>query len=315
MADVNRSTVSRRRPLATVGLVVAVSLVCLLGWPRQAAATWSIVAVDPETGLVGAAMASCVPAGVLGEPDEALVPIVLVPGEAAAVTQGAIDPIAPPRMRDALANGAGAEEMLLILGEEDEQLMVRQYAAAVIDGEGVEGAATFTGEEVEEEAGSRAGGVVGPAGTERVAVSGVLLADEVAVDRAFEAYAAARADGRSLDRALADALLAGSEAGGDRRCPEDQTALFAHLAVAEPDDDPIKPSLLLTVTVDEEDGQNPVALLDSLLDEGRTGWVDAGLGGDPAGLSRVLVLLAATVMALTAFLLIRRGLGQTSARR
>ncbi len=148
-----------------------------------------------------------------------------------------------------------------------------------------------------------------------MAVTGVLLDDQAAVDRAFEGYTEARSEGRSLDRALTDALLAGSEAGGDRRCPDDQTALFAHLAVAEPDDDPTRPSLLVTVTVDENDGQNPVALLDTFLDEGRIGWIDAGIGDDPVGLSRLLVLAVAVLMAVAAFVVLRRGLGQTSARR
>lgn len=310
----NRSSL-RRRPRVIVGVVVAVALAALLGLPRPAAATWSIIAVDPETGLVGAAMASCISAGVLGDPDEALVPVVLIPGRAAAVTQGTIDPEAPPRMRAALANGAEAEEAILLLSADDDQLIVRQYTVAVTDGAGVEAVAAFTGEAVEGASGSRADDGVGPFGTERVAVSGLLLADGAAVDRTFDAYVAARAEGRSLDRALADALLAGSQAGGDRRCADDQTALFAHLAVAEPDDDPIRPSLLLTVTVDEGDGQNPVALLDSFLDEGRTGWVDAGIGDAPTLLSRVLVLAVATIMSVAAFVIIRRGMGHTAARR
>ncbi len=305
----------RPRPFPLAAVAVAATLVALLGWTRPASATWSIVAVDPETGLVGAAMASCVPAAVLGDPDEALVPVVLVPGTAAAVTQGAIDPEAPPQLRAALVGGAGAAEAVEALTAEDDQVIVRQYAVAVGDGSGPEAVATFTGEEVEAEVGSRAGTALGPSGAERVAATGLLLADAATVDRAFAAYAEARDRGRSMDRALADALLAGSEAGGDRRCPDDQTALFAHLAVAEPDDDPQRPSLLLTVTVDEGDGQNPVALLDTLLDEGRTGWVDAGLAGDPAGLSRTLVLVVASILAVTAVIVFRRGLGRTSARR
>jgi len=314
LADVNRSSERRRRPAAVVAALV-LTVIGVVGVARPASATWSIVAVDPETGLVGAAMASCVPASVLGDPGQALVPVVLVPGRAAAVAQGTIDPIAPPQMRAALVSGAAAEETLALLSAEDEQLLVRQYSVAVIDGDGSEAVATFTGEAVEGPVGSLTSSTAGPSGTERVAVTGVLLEDEVAVERAFQAYTEARSEGRSLDRALTDALLAGSEAGGDRRCPGDQTALFAHLAVAEPDDDPARPSLLVTVTVDENDGQNPVALLDTFLDEGRLGWIDAGIGDDPVGLSRLLVLAVATLMAVAAFVVLRRGLGQTSARR
>lgn len=310
----NRSSQRRRRSAALV-VALALAIVGVVGLAPPVSATWSIVAVDPETGLVGAAMASCVPAGVLGDPGEALVPVVLVPGRAVATAQGTIDPTAPPRLRAALVSGAGAGETIALLSADDEQLLVRQYAVVVRDGEGEEAVTTFSGGAVEGVVAARTSSTVGPSGSERVAVSGVLLADAGVVDRAFEAYATARDEGRSLDRALADALLAGSESGGDRRCPEDQTALFAHLAVAEPDDDPARPSLLVTVTVDEDDGQNPVALLDAFLDEGRLGWIDAGLGDDPAGLSRALVLVVATVMAIVAFLTIRRGLGRPSARR
>lgn len=299
--------------------MIAVVLAGVIGWSRPADATWSIVAVDPDTGLVGAAMASCISAGVLGDPGQALVPVVLVPGRAAAVTQGTIDPMAPPEMRAALTSGAGAEEMVAILSADDDQLIVRQYGAAVIEdlesGREPDPVAAFSGEAVEGAVGIRTSATSGLSGRERVAVVGALLADDGAVDRVFESYEAARAAGRSLDRALADALLAGSEAGGDRRCPDDQTALFAHLAVAEADDDPALPSLVVTVLVDEGDGQNPVALLDTFLDEGRTGWIDVGLADDPIGLSRVLVLVVATLLAIAAFVVIRRGLGHTSARR
>ena len=143
--------------------------------------------------------------------------------------------------------------------------------------------------------------------------SGSLLADEAVVDRAVDAFVAARRAGLSLDRSLTDALVAGSELGGDRRCG-DQTALFAHLAVAEPDDDPERPSLLLTVTVDEGDGQNPVLLLDQALDEGRTGWIDAGLV-EPAGVPRTAVVVVGVLLTIVALVVLRRGLGSPSARR
>ena len=286
----------------------------ILGWSTPVPATWSIIAVDPETGLVGAAMASCVPASVLGDPDQALVPVVLVPGVGAGITQGTIEPTAPPRLRELLGLGAGAEEVVLGLTEDDDQLVARQYAAAVIDAEGPERVATFTGSEVEGASGAVATSRAGAAGTERVAAIGVLLDDAAAVDQAVAAYEAGRAEGRSLDRALADALVAGSEAGGDRRCPAEQTALFGHLAVAEPDDDPLRPSLLLTVTVDEGDGQNPVELLDRALDEGRTGWIDAGQR-DPAGVPRAAVLTVGVLLTVAAVVVLRRGMGRPSARR
>lgn len=293
-------------------------LATVVGSGRPADATWAIVAVDRETGLVGAAMASCVPASVLGDPDRALVPIVLVPGQAAAVAQGTLEPTVPPRLAELLAAGGGASEVLEAILDEDDQPSVRQYALAVAEtpdqGDPVrEAVAAVTGDDVEPSAWTRIDPAAGQRGTERVAVAGALLVGDAVVDRAFDAYQAARAEGRSLDRALADALLVGSETGGDRRCGE-QTALFGHLAVAEPDDDPERPSLLLTVTVDEGDGQNPVVLLDQFLDEGRTGWVDAGLI-DPAGVPRTAVFAVGVALTVAAVLVLRKGMGRPAARR
>lgn len=289
-----------------VGSVLA--LVALFAGAKPADATWSIVAVDPETGLVGAALASCVPAGVLGDADQALVPVVLVPGTAAATVQGTIDPEAPGRLRRFLEEGASADEAVLFITGDDESPGIRQYAVATVDDAEPAPIATFTGTEVEREADAD-----GRSGPDRVAAIGVLLVDTAVIERATTAFVAARQAGRSLDRALADALVAGSEAGGDRRCG-DQTALFAHVAVAEPDDDPLRPSLLLTVTVDEGDGQNPVLLLDRALDEGRTGWIDAGLV-DPAGLPRTAVMIVGVLLAVAAALVLRLGLGSPPGRR
>jgi uncharacterized Ntn-hydrolase superfamily protein len=281
-----------------------------VGLAGTAAATWSIVAVDPDSGLVGAAIASCVPASVLGDPGQTLVPVVLVPGRGAGVSQGTIDPEAPPRLRSLLADGATASEVIDTLLADDEQASVRQYGAVTLGGgPGDDGpgptADVFTGDDVEDETAAAIGDVV--------SVQGGLLVDRDLADRALDAYVAARQAGRSLDRALADALVAGSRAGGDRRCDE-QTALFAHLAVAEPDDDGLRPSLLLTVTVDEGDGQNPVVLLDRALDDGRVGWVDAGRD-EPAGVSRTLVFGIGVALTVAAVMVIRRGMGSPAGRR
>jgi uncharacterized Ntn-hydrolase superfamily protein len=273
-----------------------------LGLAGPASATWSIVAVDPETGQVGAALASCIEAGVLGDPDQALVPVVLVPGRAAAVTQATIEPAAPVDLRRRLSEGASPTEAVALLLEDDERPSVRQFGVVAFDGP----AETHTGSDVEPIAASATG--------DGVAVQGVLLTDRAVVDRALAAFEASRADGGSLDRALVDGLLAGAAEGGDHRCDSDQTALFAHVAVAEPDDDPLRPSLLVTVTVDEGDGQNPVSLLDEALAEARFGWIDAGLD-DPVGIPRVAVILVAAAMAAAAVLLLWKGMGSPSARR
>ncbi len=293
-----------------VGIAIAALTVLLLAAATPASATWSIVAVDEETGQVGVAMASCIAAGVLGDQDRPLVPVVLVPGIGAAVTQGTINPESPIGLRQLLKDGAGARQAIDALQEIDETPTARQFGI-VLFGDGASGTdggpdvAAFTGQDVEPERGDRTGSAV--------SVQGVLLADQAVLDGTLSAYDTARADGRSLEEALVAALVAGSEAGGDRRCG-DQTALFAHLVVAKSDDDPLAPSTLLTVTVDEGDGQNPVPELAAALAAGRSGWVDIGLN-DPVRLPRVAVLAVGTLLAIAAFFTLRKGMGSPSARR
>lgn len=288
--------------------VVAMTMVfTLLFSTGTADATWSIIAVDPETGRVGAAMASCVPSGLLGEPDSPLVPVVLMPGVGVAVTQGSINPDSPGGLRQLLTDGFTPSDAIDELLDIDDVPTARQYGVTLIapsaDGEQ---AVTFTGADVE--------AIAGGMDDATVAVQGLLLAEREILAATLAAYESARADSRTLEQSLLAGLAAGSALGGDRRCGSDQTALFAHLAVAGPDDDPLSPSVLLTVTVDEGDGQNPVPMLVDAFDRGETGWVNAGLI-EPTGIPRVAVGAVGLLMAIAAWWTIRKGLGSTAARR
>jgi len=243
-------------------------------------------------------MAACSPVSALGEPDEVPAPLVLVPGRGVAVAQGSVDPGDLDQLRAALSDPdtGGADDVIVaVVADNDPDLQsVRQYAA-VVDGS----VASIDGPQTK----PIALAVTGPA----VAAQGVSLASEAVVVDALAAYNEVRAGGASLADALVSALEAGSSAGGDRGCG-DQTALFAHVSVAPPGDDGIAPSRLLTVTVDEGDGQNPVRLLASAHREGRTGWIDAGLRS-PTTLPRWLVLVVGVSMAVASVLVIRRGMG------
>lgn len=279
-------------------LVVAVSVVLVGIAALPASATWSIIAVDPKSGEVGAAMAACSPVSALGEPDEVPAPLILAPGRGVAVAQGSVDPVDLDQLRTALGDpdaGDADAVIVAVVADNDPDLQpVRQYAV-VVDGS----VASVDGLETE----PIASAVTGP----QVAAQGVSLASDAVVVDALAAYTDARSGGASLADALVRALEAGSSAGGDRRCG-DQTALFAHVSVAPPGDDGVAPSRLLTVTVDEGDGQNPVRLLAEAHREGRTGWVDAGLRS-PTTLPRWLVLVVGLAMAAASVLVIRRGMG------
>ena len=282
----------------------AVALAVLL-WPAAAGATWSIVAVDDETLEVGVAIASCVPADILGSPGEPLAPVVLMPGEGAAVTQGQLNLAAPARIRELVAAGAAPADIIddLTGPEFDEVADLRQHALVTLTGEG----AAYTGDGTSPEALDQQ--------RPDVSVQGNLLADRAVVGDAADRFEAEREAGADLATALARALAAGSEAGGDRRCP-DTTALFAQVAVAGPDDDPLAPSRLVTVTIAEGDADNPVILLAEAVDGGRNGWIDAA--GEPSGtggLVRLVVLVAAAVALVGGGWVFLRGLGSVRARR
>ena len=155
--------------------------------------TFSIVAASD--GEWGVAVASKFPA--VG----AVVPWARA-GAGAVATQSYANTSFGPRGLDLMAGGAGAEDTLSQLLQEDDGREQRQVG--VVDASGI--AATFTGRECMPWAGGRTG-----AG---YACQGNILVAEAVIDdmaRAFEA-----ASGDLVDRLLA-ALGAGDRAGGDRR--------------------------------------------------------------------------------------------------
>lgn len=284
-------------------VLVTIGGALVLAGPAEA--TWSIVGVDSQTGEVGAAIASCVPGEVLGEPAEPLVPVVLVPGVAAAVTQGQLNIAAPARINELV--DAGAEPAAIIadlIGDDfDELASLRQHAVARLPSS----VAAHTGGESSPEALDRQG--------EGVSVQGNLLAATTVVTDSLSTFGRVRENGGDLAEALVEALLAGSAAGGDRRCG-DQTALFAQVVVARPGDDRARPSTLITVTVDENDGQNPVQLLADAYRSGRRGAIDAGRSTDATGpWFRIAVFAVVGVMVAAGGLALARGMGSIRARR
>ena len=297
----------RRPVVCSIGLRVGLGVVALgLVLASPAAATWSVVATDSETGQVGVALASCVPAAILGDPQRPLVPVVVVPAKMAAATQGQLNAAAPARITELVAAGTEPKALVggLIAPEFDNQAETRQHAVVSVEGQ----AAAFTGNELSPQALDRQG--------PSVSVQGNLLVSDQVVEAALAEFNQRREGGADLGAALVEGLLAGSRQGGDRRCP-DQTALFAQLVVAQPDDAPGQPSTVLTVTVDQGDGQNPVALLATSQAAGRQGLIEAGQGTPTRGgaVVQVLVLIAALGMVVGGIVAFRRGIGSVRARK
>ncbi len=278
-----------RRLTSKLATLSAAAILLLALVPSPSEATWSIVGVDPETGEVGVAVASCVPAAVLGDLDKPLGLVALAPGKGAGISQALLNNDVPPRMVDLLnEEGTSAEVLAEVTSPEfDSDPQQRQHGVVTSDGV----AAGFTGSENMTVALDRQG--------PNVTAQGNILVSEAVVVDAVAAFGA-DADAPLAER-LVNALVAGAAAGGDSRCG-DQTALFAQVVVAGPNDDPQSPTVLLLTTVNEGDGSNPVTLLADLYRGGTiTGSV---LAEEP---SRLPVLVGGgLILGLLAFFVVRR---------
>jgi len=252
--------------------------------------TWSIVAAIPETGEVGVALATCFTADVslsrsttVAEDGRSLLTynIVgavgdelkfelarIVPAVGAMVAQARVDAGNSGRIDAAFArimDGATSDEAIAASIEADTVSRRRQYAIATYDSAAI----TFTGSDTLQ----WSGGVSDQA----VAVQGNTLVDAQVVAQAMSAFSATMSDPSAI---LADALMAGMEAGtakgGDRRCPSEQVALTAFMAVAHRDDVGETPRIWLATEPQAIGGQNPVALLRDNYDRSRSDPTDGG---------------------------------------
>lgn len=221
----------------------------LLSFTSMAHATWSVVAVDPTTGEVGAAGATCYPgvAVIAG----------VVPGQGAVVAQGLGSNEARDFASKMLQAGSPAQAVVdkITSSEVDTSFFIvrqfRQYGVASLHA-GKASVASATGFFATPARGSReAAGV---------SVQGNILASPAVLDKTLEHFVnTPKACGMAM--ALLNAMEAGAREGGDARCSAEQSALSAFVFVAQPNDAPNA----LTVRViapDQKPGErNPVLLL------------------------------------------------------
>ncbi len=258
------------------GLPILAATLLLGAWWSPAEATWSVVAVDRESGQVIVASATCVSQSALrGFPSEGLMDIqaIVVPGVGGAVAQAGVD-----RSREnqrlihrELQAGTHPREILEKL-KDDPRIEHRQFA--ILDREGR--SALFSGAENLDAAQAAEGAVPGT-GIRFTVQGNILASDDVVADgvRAF-----VEAEGTMADRVMA-AMEAADRAGGDRRCtcetepvPDAQcngrSSHVAYLLVAEADDPPGESyndgdwSLFIDVTdenIGPDENANPVITL------------------------------------------------------
>ena len=287
------------RAMRRIGAAAVVSgAVIALASPAHA--TWSLVVADPESGQVGAAIASCVdiaPAEDLTQEDGSLAMLAVVPGLGAGITQAQLNLAAPAVIRESLSAGATGDEIIAALTDPafDPDAEVRQHAVVTLAD--ADAPVAFTGSADEPWAGS----AQGPGAS----AQGNILVSEAVVADAVDAYLYALG---SMEVRLAAGLLAGSRAGGDSRCGE-QTALFAHVAVSQADG-----SLrTFTTTAAPDDGRNPVVMLADEIDAAQPaastqepqGSSSFGLAG-AAVIVGVLLLIGLIAGAVTTFVRRRR---------
>lgn len=235
-----------RNPLSygTIALALCLTSACAPEQPEYPTeldmTTWSIAAIDPETGDVGVAVSSCVET--FGDGVAAL-----VPGKGAAATQAGFDIRNRNRVYEALQEGLTAEQVIQRVTdpEWDDQLDRRQYGVVTVN-DGVVHVAGYTtptrqGMSADDDGNLRYAGVMADA-SRGVTSQGNTLASAEVVQRPLDAF---RWDDPAGFNTLADRLMraleAGSHAGGDVRCNQGnvrQTTSMAAILVARGGDAP-----------------------------------------------------------------------------
>lgn len=202
--------------------------------------TWSVVGVDPATGDVGVAVASCVES--FGDAVAAL-----VPGKGAAATQAGFHIDNRNLVFEALKEGLPAEEIIRRVTDPawDDELDRRQYGVVTMH-DGFVRVAGYTtptrqGTLPGDDGVPRFAGVMADASRGVSAQGNTLVSSEV-VQGPLDAYRWEDPAGfNTLPDRLMRALEAGSVAGGDVRCNRGsirQTTSMAAILVARGGDEP-----------------------------------------------------------------------------
>lgn len=247
--------------------------------------TWSVVGVDPKTGDVGVAVASCVPS--FGDAVAAL-----VPGKGAAATQAGFDVRNRNKVFEAIKQGLTAEQVIAQVTDPawDKDTDRRQYGVVTMHNGFVRTAGFTTPLRQgllpgENGAVPRYAGVMADPGR-GVSAQGNTLAGPEVVQWPLDMYRWEDPTGfNSLADRLMRAIEAGSRAGGDVRCNDGnvrQTTSMAVILVARGTDPPYAaenigmtdagtnkaPWLALSVKT-ERGGENPLLELRRQFDKWR----------------------------------------------
>jgi uncharacterized Ntn-hydrolase superfamily protein len=218
--------------------------------------TFSIVAVDVETGEVGSAGASCVELNAFGLPPDFLG--VLFPDVGAINTQAYYISQNQDNATTRMNAGDTPQEIIdwLVANDVQNNPTLRQYGVVrIISGQG--NSAAHTGSNTDDYKGHRTGPGYSIQGN-------ILLGPEI-LDSMEANFI--NTQGSLADKLMA-ALQGANVAGADSRCLGNGTSsLFAFLKVAQPDDAFGAPSLVLGVDFLNNSGTEPIDSLQNLFDE------------------------------------------------
>jgi len=248
----------------------AVLILVLLFTNIVAQDTFSIVAVDEETGEVGSAGASCVDLFNTPFADDSFL-AELFPGVGAINTQAAYIVGNQIQARALMNAGLPADSILIFVTEADPSGTAanRQYGIAKLETTGPV-AANYTGDQCI----SYANAITGP----NYSIQGNILSGQAVLDSMEAQFL--RAEGSLACRLMA-ALQGANVVGADTRCATNGTSsLFAFVKTAKSDDTFGNPSFKLSVRTRNGDNIEPIDSLQTLFDEGNhcttssTGSVD-----------------------------------------
>lgn len=223
--------------------------------PAPAQDTFSIVAVDPATGEVGGAGATCL--DVVQEGASAVIISDVLPGRGAIHTQSFWNAANQNNARQRMLAGDSPQEIIdwLVANDVQNAPGFRQYGIADLDPQGQPRAAAFTGAQCLDFKADQTGMTY--------AIQGNILLGPEVLD-AMEALFL-QTQGSLADRLMA-AMQGAKVPGADTRClSEGVSSRSAFLRVARPDDDP--QDLYLDLRVDATPfGAEPIDSLQSLYD-------------------------------------------------
>ncbi|MGM9511604.1 DUF1028 domain-containing protein [Larkinella sp. GY13] len=220
-----------------VFLCLSILLVPFYSW-----ATWSIIIVNPKTGEIGIAGASCTHnCSGIGK---------IIPGQGAIIVQAMSNVDA--RRKGAQMIQAGHTPQQIIQALQDPAFMPEEQQFAVVTLQQLAEPRTYTGT-----ATSPSGGSLTATG---IAIQGNTLAHQDVLSAVMQVVVEAQTQDLPMAEILMRALEAGSEAGGDKRCGE-QRAACAFIRMVSSSEMPNKSSLFLEFFGQKRGGMNAVHLL------------------------------------------------------